>query len=100
MSQCQSCVHWVPFDGGRDDYHAGRLIRANRLGLCRKISDAANRDHELPDDMRSNGELVPNPPDGTIALCIDGSDYVHDMRTAATFGCVLWEPKGTVQADG
>jgi hypothetical protein len=85
MSKCKSCVHWVPFNIEDGVPRCGsHLIIANRLGLCRKVSDEADRvSHE-------SGELE---PDGTMALCADGSDYRHDLRTSADFGCVLWEAK-------
>lgn len=91
QGHCATCVHWEPFDPQTIESGTGqKLLRANRLGLCRKVSDAVKREEDLPDDI-VDGKITPNPPDGTLAMVVDASDYVHEMRTAETFGCVLHE---------
>ena len=61
-----------------------------RLGLCSKIGEAKDRDR--PEDERDWTYDKELPPDGTLAMADDASG-LQSMRTAATFGCVLWEAK-------
>ena len=72
MNTCKTCKHWVPFD--EVGYRGGYDPDERRLGLCRMASDDEHRDDSL-------------------AVAVDASDYVHDLRTAENFGCVQWAAK-------
>jgi hypothetical protein len=74
LGRCKTCAHWSPFDEERYQYDA--IVRHNKLGLCRLIGEA------------KDSETI----DGIIAMADDASG-LQSMRTAATFGCVLWESK-------
>lgn len=91
MNTCATCVHWCPLDqdfsGG--DY-ASLRARRNALGLCKKIGDEKDRSDPAEDAWTVNDPML--PPDGTLAMAEDASG-LQSMRTAATFGCVLWEAK-------
>lgn len=86
---CSSCVHWKPFDPERDTFPL-RITR-NRLGLCVKIGNEKDRNDRAEDDF-AYGDEPPLQPDGTLAMADDASG-LQSLRTAATFGCVLWEKK-------
>jgi hypothetical protein len=90
---CKDCKHWQPFGtlgvSGRGDASDDR-----QLGLCRKVEcdqTVADRDY----DKRNNAPLEEaDPPleSGHLALAEDLSGYAG-LRTAAEFGCVLFEAK-------
>jgi len=85
---CMTCRHWGAFtsdaDRGRvysddpeqhaEDVAFGDVVAIKRMGLCQRIGDEKqNLDAE--------------------AVAVDGSGYYAGLRTAATFGCTLHEPK-------
>jgi hypothetical protein len=76
--QCLTCKHWEPFDEQRrSDFDF--TVRKFRLGLCDKIGGVKDRRWDSPEEE-------------ILAMADDASD-LQSMRTAATFGCVLWEAK-------
>jgi hypothetical protein len=88
--RCISCKYWKPFDAERDTLLT-LIIRRNRLGLCSKIGDAKDRP-EPPDEANWTYDDPELEPDGVLAMADDASG-LQSMRTAAGFGCVLWEQK-------
>ena len=88
--RCESCVHWRPFD---DEEYAGfesLRVRRNRLGLCAKLGNEKDRVDPAEDEWTILEPMLPE--DGTLAMADDASG-MQKMRTAASFGCVLWEKK-------
>lgn len=81
---CESCKHWDPFKASK--HQTDHVADANGLGLCRKVNGLNSywkRDEDgLPDE----------PETGVLAAVEDLSDHAF-LRTAAKFGCVMWEAK-------
>ena len=78
--RCETCRHWVPFEK-LESFRLRSQVRGDerKLGLCQAIS------------LKHGKYGVDDPPADAIVLYEDASDYVANLRTAAGFGCVLWE---------
>lgn len=83
--RCKDCRHWTAFVSKRADPQDP--IEKNSLGLCGKVVSRRQFDGEWDDEKRR-----PIPAKETLALVEDLSDACG-LRTAAEFGCVLWEPR-------
>ena len=74
MRTCADCRHYVPpevlarGEPGGDRANGHKARRTRPLGLCRLASEQH--------DARVTVE--------------DGSDYIHNLRTAPDFGCIAW----------
>jgi hypothetical protein len=84
QGRCADCKHWRPFvprpaTPYDPEPHYWRSADRRRLGLCAGIGQETEGCDE-------------SPPNAERAQCTDLSDMAA-FRTAATFGCVLWEPK-------
>lgn len=93
MGHCDTCKHWRAFEepahgpSGAEDI----VVFANRLGLCEGIGKLREQ-RELEEDPVYPGELSGTAKTGVLAAVEDLSNEGF-LRTAAKFGCVLWEPK-------
>jgi hypothetical protein len=70
MPRCETCRHWGSARAQRE--------RDPDFRPCTRIEDAAEKG-------------VPSA--GQLAYTRDAEEYASVFGTAATFGCVLWEPK-------
>ena len=94
IGHCYGCRHWQPFT---DRISRGDASNARKLGLCGKVKcdhDVATRDNA---NFYATGPDEADPPleAGHIALVEDLSGCAG-LRTAAEFGCLLFEPKPPV----
>jgi len=98
MGECQSCNFWQPpsqrtgfadvvrvepyeEDRQRRDYGpaVNRQMEIDKMfGLCRHIT------------LKPTLSMDDEPP---LAITLDGSEYMADLYTQPTFGCVLFEDK-------
>jgi hypothetical protein len=72
--RCKTCAHWQEFM----PRNVLGLANEKRLGVCGRIIDER--------------EARPTDDEQVLALTEDLSGC-SGLRTAATFGCVLWESK-------
>lgn len=83
--RCKDCKHWTPFDPkGRGE--SWRPAVVNKLGLCGQVKRA----EEYEGEHWHEDEAENHPVVETLALVEDLSGCCA-LRTAAEFGCVLWE---------
>jgi hypothetical protein len=86
LGRCATCSHWRPFDPNGTEKYTDGTVKASRLGLCGKVTGV--RSFERWDE---DGD-PPCTYVETTAAVEDLSDCCA-LRTAAEFGCVLWEAK-------
>ena len=100
MQRCETCKYWLPFDSNQKECIAKR----NRLGLCEKIEVESEYEEKAhwEDDRGVRGIsvasgplrwVVDSPERSTVAMVEEGPSGAVGFRCAATFGCVLHEPK-------
>lgn len=94
MGHCDTCKYWRAFEEpGRKPYDVDEIVGfTNRLGLCEGIGKLREQREPETDDPAYPGELSGTPKTGVLAAVEDLSNEGF-LRTAAKFGCVLWEPK-------
>lgn len=88
-ASCARCRHWTPFEPVGEDVRSMCINKAavphNRLGLCRRILCVREYKGDWDEASGTFG-----PVKNTLAAVEDLSG-VCGLRTAASFGCVLWE---------
>lgn len=86
MNTCGTCKHWQPCEEPEpDEYNRSDPFVFNRLGTCGAILST----DEYRGGFDDAGALPAKP---TVAVAADASD-LGTFRTAAAFGCVLWEAR-------
>jgi hypothetical protein len=89
---CKDCKHWSPFNpnetadaGVREEGYHLDARAANRLGLCGKIDD-----HTRYGFWKNKTTYV---VDDVLLAVTEDLSGCSGLRTAAEFGCVLFEAK-------
>jgi hypothetical protein len=84
--RCETCRHWQAFDQKERSSEPWHPTAINRLGLCGQVKEASEYEAvDWKDNPADN-----HPAIETLALVEDMSNNAA-LRTAANFGCVLWE---------
>ncbi len=87
---CGTCRHWgAPRPEDYEEVTPAIKADSERLGMWDKIRPCGAVYSSESDGVH----CFVSPPRDRKAVVCDGSGYYASLRTAADFGCTMWEPK-------
>ena len=89
--RCARCRHWTPFDP--EQRVNTFAVERNRLGLCGRVVNQSNLVDWDNYEPGEHAEVV-----AKTEACTTDLSGCSALRTAATFGCTLFEPSERAQA--